>query len=135
MKNLFIAIAITLSSFAFSQEQFNPNLIIDLTEQQALERYKSSNVRKALKLKLKDFDYQYFIQQAQTDKLSDIIILNSTDDKKIIRLIKLADNYQKTINDFGLPMCDDCGMIIFSSEYDIKHNFDFRGANYNSIIE
>lgn len=133
MKNLFLSLVLTLSSFAFSQEQFNPNLIVDLTEQQALERYKSSNVRKAIKFKLKDFDYQYFIQQAQTDKLSDIIILNSTDDKKLTRLIKLAMAFQNTETPKGLPMCDDCGMIVFSSEYDIKHNFDFRGTNYNTI--
>lgn len=133
MKNFFLSLVLTLSSFAFSQEQFNPNLIIDLTEQQALERYKSSNVRKALKLKIKDFNYKELIQYAQSDKLSDIIILNSTDDNKIIRLIKLAEAFQNTETPNGLPMCDDCGMIIFSSEYNIKHNFDFRGTNYNTI--
>lgn len=122
MKTIIInTLFILISTFAFAQQN-NPSLIIDLTEKQAFERYKKSNVRKALGLKIKDFNYKDLIQNARVDKLSELAIFQNSQDKKFLDFAShLYSNGTTILRKDGTPKCDDCSTIIYEKIEDIKH--------------
>lgn len=131
MKTLFVIFALFIGTANSIAQQSKQNPYIDLTEKQAFERYKKSNIRKALGLTLKDFNYKDLVQNGQTDKLSEIMILNETKDKTFISFIQKYYSFSDILGANKLPLCDDCSMIIYNNIKQAK-TFDFRGYNYNS---
>lgn len=132
MKTIIInTLFILISTFAFAQQN-NPSLIIDLTEKQAFERYKKSNVRKALGLKIKDFNYKDLINVTEAKKLSELAVLNNTSNEKLIRYAKTIINYSnQPPMPNGLPLCDDCSMIYTKTLNGIKE-YSFKGVSYDT---
>lgn len=126
MKTIIInTLFILISTFAFAQQN-NPSLIIDLTEKQAFERYKKSNVRKALGLKIKDFNYKDLIQNAQSERLSEVIVLkdyNSQILQSIKNTYQLGDISLNQLNTAGVGYpCEDCHNIIYLSLSELKEH-------------
>lgn len=111
----FLLLSVLASTFAFGQSK------IDLTEKQAFEAFKKSNVRKSVGLKIKDFNYNDIKQYSNADKLSETLILKSVPKKSDLDFISQyywRGTHSRQKN--GTPICDDCGMIIFWSIKDLK---------------
>lgn len=118
MKKLFIICSTLLFSLSFAQ-------IKDISKKEAYNRFKNSNIRKACKISLKEFDIIYLNslknENSNVKKISESAIYNSSDDKKLKELIS-AEYLRGTIVkvNLGYPECSDCNSIIYNSIKEIK---------------
>ena len=115
MKTIFILSAFLVSALSFAQTT------IDLNEKEAKTAFINSNIRKELKIKKSAFNYNEFIRLSnlwnEKTKLSEIFILNSTDDKELLDLIKRYYSwYLHNEETKGTSGCNDCNSILYQNK-------------------
>ena len=128
MKKTILLISLLTFSGIFAQK-------IDITEKEAFKRYKNSNIRKAVGMKLKEFNFKEFIKYGKSydlDKVSNMLIFNTTKDEKFLNFIKAYSNQSLILNRDKTPICVDCNMIVFTNEKDAKsEQWNFHGMTFN----
>lgn len=123
MKSIYILSALMVSTCLFSQQ---------LSKKEAYQRFKDSNVRKSLGIKLKDFDYNEIVRLSNNleTPIKDMIIFHSYSDKRFMDFVKCNYYQGTTINkNTKTPYCDDCSTIIYYSYKDAK-DFSFHKCAY-----
>jgi len=113
MKKSFLLTALIATNLFFAQ----------LSEKEAKEAFKNSNIRKELGFKSEDFNFKLLTEKSKQYNvpLENMLILNKTDDENLINQIK--SDYQRKENKDG-AYCIYCSDIPY---YDIiKKNFEER---------
>lgn len=121
MKKLFIICSTLLFSLSFAQ-------IKDISKKEAYNRFKNSNIRKACKISLKEFDIIYLNslknENSNVKKISESAIYNSTNDKKLKEIISMQYFRGTIINtNTKVPNCAGCDLIIYNSIKEIKNEY------------
>ena len=90
---------------------------VDLGENEAFEKFKNSNIRIELGIKLREFNYQQICLYAKAFKvlISKMSIMNSTEDKNLIEELKKA--YEGAENPI---LCKECYYLPYKTSLIIR---------------
>lgn len=129
MKNFVLLIALFTLSFSYGQRIAPENQLMpefrehrnkyknmkskffDISEKQAFEKWKNSNIRKQLEYEIEDFDYIYFKENAVRFKtpISKMILLNSSNNAEFREWIS-GNAYISSNPNSKNPECDRCNL-------------------------